>query len=45
MTKSEKFPSMQGVKQDYLGCEATKPVFGVSDKGILKLVSSAAETS
>ena len=29
----------------HMGCDATKPVFGVSDKATLKSVSSAAETS
>ena len=29
----------------YFGLDATKPVFGVSDKGTFKLVCSATETS
>ena len=29
----------------YLGLDATKPVFGVSDKASFKTVSSATETS
>ena len=44
-SKSENTQRTAPQNQDQMGLDATKPIFGVSDKPRLKLVSSATETS